>query len=212
MRVWSQCLAAAVLAALAAGCGASTISQVTAPSPVKCQPGLNGLPASVASSGARLTATVSTTRDCAWTITTDGSWIQIDPGSGQGETSISVVVAENRATDSRSATIRVNDVPVNLSQEPAPPPPPPPAPNPAPSPGPTPTPPTGQSVNFNGRVSNLSGSCPSLSFVADQRQVRTDSATRFAGGKCRDVHNGVDVGVTGELLNGIVRATKIDIK
>ena len=113
-------LAALGLATFTLACGGSATTQVTGPSAVKCQSTLTGLPPSVTSSGARVDATLATTRDCLWTIATNASWVQVSPSTGQGEASISVVVAENTVASARAAEIVVNDARVSLAQEAAP--------------------------------------------------------------------------------------------
>ncbi len=201
MRLWSGFLCAVVLAALVGACSGNTIAQTTGPSPVKCQPSLAGVPTSVPSSGASVTATISTTRDCTWNVTTDASWVQVNPSAGQGAASITVVVAPNSVTSSRSATISVNGATVSLSEAAAPLPPPP------------PPPPSGTPISFSGQVSNLSGSCPTLAFVVAGRPVRTNSQTQFVPGNCGNVVNGVNVTISGQLLtSGIVQATQVNVK
>src|SRR5687767_4909334 len=87
---------AVAFALFAAGCGESTVTQITGPVPAtRCQAAFTGLPSSIPSSGERVTATVATNRECQWTIESEASWIQVTPTSGQGETSLSVVLAEN---------------------------------------------------------------------------------------------------------------------
>jgi len=112
-----QCIAVA-LALVAAACSDSTVTQTTGPDSVtRCQTAFTGLPSSVPSSAARLTATVSTTRECLWTIETEASWVRVTPESGQGESSVSVVVAENPAAIDRSAVLVLNGSRVAVSQQ-----------------------------------------------------------------------------------------------
>jgi Viral BACON domain/Putative binding domain, N-terminal len=109
---------AAALAVVAAACGESGVTQTTGPGPVtRCQTALTGLPTSLAPSAARLTATVSTNRECQWTIESEESWVRVTPESGQGEASVSVVVAENPAAIARSAALVVNGSRVAVSQQ-----------------------------------------------------------------------------------------------
>jgi len=109
---------AIALAVVAAACSERTATQTTGPGPVtRCQTAITGLPSSLGSSAARLTATVSTNRECQWTIESDASWVRVSPDSGQGEASISVVVAENPAAIDRSAALVVNGSRVAVSQQ-----------------------------------------------------------------------------------------------
>jgi Viral BACON domain len=109
------------LASFAAGCGERAVTQITGPGAVtKCQTALTGLPTPLPSSAARLSATVSTNRECLWTIESEALWIQVTPNSGQGEGSVSVVVAENPAATERAAALVVNGSRVAVSQNAAP--------------------------------------------------------------------------------------------
>jgi hypothetical protein len=109
------------LAIFAAACSESAVTQVTGPGPAtRCQTALTGVPTSLPSSAARLTATVSTNRECRWTIESDASWMQVSPNSGQGEASVSVVVAENPTAIDRSTALVVNGSRVAVSQVAAP--------------------------------------------------------------------------------------------
>jgi hypothetical protein len=85
-------------------------------------------------------------------------------------------------------------------------------PPPAPEPTPPPDPPRAR-VEFKGRVSGLSGSCPSLQFNAEVYEVVTNDDTRFTGGNCRDLRNGMEVEVTGDVLrNGVAEARRVELK
>jgi hypothetical protein len=183
----------------------------------------------VDSSGAQLQVNVVTSRDCVWNMSGGASWVQLSPRTGQGESTVTLVVAANGSTSSRVATVTVNDRTVNIVQDAAPLPPPaepppvePPSPpsaspSPSPSPSPTPAPPPPSptrlgSIELDGRVGSLTGSCPNLSFSVRGRQVQTTSQTRFDDGNCRDMRNGVDVEVDGDLYSdGTVRARQVAI-
>jgi hypothetical protein len=109
---------AVALAVVAAACSESAVSQTTGPDPLtRCQTAVTGLPTSLAPSAARLTATVSTNRECQWTIQSEASWVRVTPDSGQGEASVSIVVAENPAAIDRSGVLVVNGSRVAVSQQ-----------------------------------------------------------------------------------------------
>jgi hypothetical protein len=78
------------------------------------------MPTSVPAPGGQVAVNVVTTRDCAWTAATDASWLRVTPSSGQGETTLSIAVAENTVGASRTASITVGEVRATLRQEPAP--------------------------------------------------------------------------------------------
>ena len=112
---------ALALAALAAACSDSTVTQITGPGPtVRCQPALSGLPPALQSSAAKLPATVSANRECQWTLQSEAAWVQVTPNAGQGDGSITVAVAENPAAVTRTAALVLNGNRVSLSQEAAP--------------------------------------------------------------------------------------------
>ena len=214
-------------------CSAST-SETIGPTSTKCQTNVIGVPTSMSALGGQIEAMVRTSPECAWSATTNASWLQVQPASGQGEVAITLQVAENKLPNERIGAIHVNGLDVMLAQAafvPPPPPPPPistpapPAPTPtptppAPTPTPTPTPPTPAPTptpppslqQFSGTVSSLTGTCPVLSFKVGDRLVRTDNGTEFMQGNCKHLSNGMDIGVTGTLTGGTVYATQVQLK
>ena len=110
---------------------------------------------------------------------------------------MTLTIASNGTSNSRTATLVVNDARAIVTQAgggPAQPPPQPPS----------------TAVSFSGSVSNLIGVCPIISFSAAGRQVITDTNTRFNGGNCNSLRNGMAVEIEGEqLTNGVVRATRV---
>jgi Viral BACON domain len=78
------------------------------------------MPASLAASGGRLNATLTTTRECGWTASSDVPWVTVKPATGQGEASLSIVVAENIVAANRSGAILVNDGLVRFTHQAAP--------------------------------------------------------------------------------------------
>ena len=86
--------------------------------------------------GGQIEALVRTSPECAWSATTNATWLQVQPPSGQGEVAITLQVAENQLPNERIGAIHVNGLDVMLAQAafvPPPPPPPPPAPTPVPA-------------------------------------------------------------------------------
>ena len=107
--------------ALVVGCSdTASISPSNAPSASRCQTALTGLPELIPSSGGRLNASVTTTRECPWSATTEASWIQLLPNSGQGEGVLTVTVAENAIATRRSSAILINDTRITVAQDAAP--------------------------------------------------------------------------------------------
>ena len=176
-----------------ASCGGTEISQLTGPDGVRCVAEITGVPTSVPATASQATGVVATERECSWTATSSASWLTVSPVEGQGETPLTLSIAANGTSSSRSATLIVNEARVTLAQAAA-------------SSQPPPSPP----VSFGGTVSNLIGVCPVLTFNVAGRQVVTDANTRFTGGNCGSVRNGRSVDIEGEPLSGtVVRATRV---
>ena len=104
---------------LLAACGSTSVTS-TGPSPVKCLVTLTSPDAPVVSSASVGTITVSTTPECAWTVTSDADWVALNPSSGQGSGSVQVGVAANSSPIARQADIVVNGAHARIQQEPAP--------------------------------------------------------------------------------------------
>jgi hypothetical protein len=308
------------LACLAAGCS-STQTSLNAPTADKCQVGVSSAPSAFTATGGQGSLTITTARDCTWSISTEASWVSItgDRG-GQGEASVPYAIAPNPAPAPRAATVAVGSQSVTLNQgpapclfalsragdaigygggrltfgvttltgcgwtastgdgwiavtsgtngnasgtvslsvsanagpirvghvnvagqnytvtqdsppaplptpnPPAPAPPVPPAPTPTPPPEPAPLPPpplpppppppsVGKKVNFDGKLSNLSGLCPGVRFTVDGFTVETDLATDFNKSNCGDVRDGRSVSGEGVTRSdGTIRATEIQVK
>jgi hypothetical protein len=71
----------------------------------------------------------------------------------------------------------------------------------------------GTPTSFDGRVSELSGLCPDISFSAGGRHVEASGSTTYKHGDCNHLDNSDKVHVDGlEFSDGHVEATKIEIK
>ena len=106
--------------AVVLGCGGSTEQNFVNPSAAgRCQMSL-ALAAPLPAAGARVTALLSTTRDCAWTAQVSDSWLQVEPTSGQGEATLTLTAAENPLGRTRSTSINVNGQPLAVMQEASP--------------------------------------------------------------------------------------------
>jgi hypothetical protein len=108
---------ALLAAGIAAGCTSST-STTAAPSPLKCAVTAALSPTTVGPGGGVVTATVSAARECAWTASSEASWIAITAGrTGQGDGTVTYEVAANPMSVPRRAGVAVNDERVELAQE-----------------------------------------------------------------------------------------------
>ena len=105
--------------------GASTFETI-GPTSVKCQIEVIGVPTSMSALGGQIEALVRTSPECAWSATTNATWLQVQPPSGQGEVAITLQVAENQLPNERIGAIHVNGLDVMLAQAAFVPPPPPP--------------------------------------------------------------------------------------
>jgi uncharacterized protein DUF5666 len=66
---------------------------------------------------------------------------------------------------------------------------------------------------FEGIVGTLTGTCPTVTFMLQTRQITTTNTTRFDGGVCTAIKNGSRVEVKGNLqVNGSVVATQVEIE
>jgi hypothetical protein len=108
------------LTCLGAACS-STQTSLSAPSDDKCQVSASSSPSSFTATGGSGSLTITTARDCTWSISTQASWISIsgDRG-GQGEASVPYSVAPNGVPSARSATVVVASQSLTLSQAAAP--------------------------------------------------------------------------------------------
>jgi hypothetical protein len=62
-------------------------------------------------------------------------------------------------------------------------------------------------------VSDVSGVCPALQFSLKNTLVRTTAATNFSKGPCKDVRNGKEVELKGDVQpDGSVTATSVEVK
>jgi len=112
---------ASVLAVSALSCTSSqTSTAITAPASAKCQVQVASAPAAFTADGGKGMLSVATTRDCAWSITTNANWVALANTQGQGEASVPYTVSANPVPVSRAAAIVVSDISLQLNQAAAP--------------------------------------------------------------------------------------------
>ena len=113
-------LTAVVVAAVGAACTSSSSTTATGPTPAKCQVTLSAPPA-IAAGGGTASVTVTTQPECAWTASTQASWItELLPASGQGSGQVTLRAAPNAQVSPREGEALVNDARVRFTQEGAP--------------------------------------------------------------------------------------------
>jgi hypothetical protein len=195
-----------------------SVSQSAAP----CTYALGRRQDTIGSAGGTLSVSVTTLTGCGWNAKSNVSWIAIASGQGDASGTVGLTIAAN------SGSARVGEVNVagqiyTVNQSAAPPPlpapDPPPAPAPAPPspappqpppPQPAPPPSGGQSMQFSGQVSAMSGKCPNLTLNVSGRTVLTDKNTKFKHIDCDDMKVRRDVQVDGVTdSSGAVRASQI---
>ena len=108
-----------LLTAFATGCGtSSTLLGPTGSSPERCALTLKVGTSSIASAGGSGTISVTTARECAWTVKAEADWLTFGaPTTGQGPADLAFSVPANRSTSPRSAGVSVGDQRATISQE-----------------------------------------------------------------------------------------------
>jgi hypothetical protein len=214
------------------------VGQAAAPCQFEVSPSDTG---TVAAQGDTRTVQLRTHELCEWAASSEVAWASVAPGSGRGNATLEVTIAPNTGA-SRPVTVMVagHRIAVTQAALPAPPPPPPPPapaptppppppppapapapPPPAPTPTPTPTPPPPppptvptpvRQIRIDGRINDLAGSCPAVTFSVRGQSIYTTSETRYDDGRCQRLRNGRDVEIRGTLMSdGRVRADEVEI-
>jgi hypothetical protein len=121
IRLVIGALAAAAVAS--AGACSQTETSITGPSASgdRCQVAATSAPPMFPPPGGQGAVTITTTRDCTWSIATDAAWVAIGGSrTGQGDATVVFTVSANPAPASRSAAILVAGQSVAVSQQAAP--------------------------------------------------------------------------------------------
>jgi hypothetical protein len=113
-------IAAAAGLALVLACGGTSITEVAGPdaSP-RCDTAFASVP-SLPAQGGRIETTVMTPRECAWSISTQASWLEVTPQSGQGEMPVTMIAAPNPEGSPRTSGVTINGARVTFTQQAAP--------------------------------------------------------------------------------------------
>ncbi|RPJ53535.1 MAG: hypothetical protein EHM24_32775, partial [Acidobacteria bacterium] len=98
-------------------CDASTTT-VLGPTPPKCSVTASAEPRSFGVAGGSGTLSITTERECSWTVTAEAAWLSLPSNrQGQGPATLAYTVSQNQAPAARSAAIAVNDARVEISQQ-----------------------------------------------------------------------------------------------
>jgi hypothetical protein len=195
------------------------LSQAAAP----CTFNLNRTSAHVESTPGTVSVELSTLTGCGWTAVSRAPWIAIVSGqSGNASTTVTFSIQANTGAERvGDATIAGQTFTITQEATVIPPSPPPSGPGPVPAPpapgppAPTPIPPPIQAeeVTIDGRVRDLSGSCPSVQFRLGDRGIDASSSTGYRDGRCTDLKHNEKVRVRGlTQANGRVAATLIEFR
>ena len=182
---------------------------------------------SIGAAGGELTVDVHAHPACAWTARSDVGWAAVSPDSGQGNVTVRIAVSPNTG-GARPVSAVVADQSINAMQgaagapvpvpSPSPTPGPVPTPGPAPAPAPAPAPPPPAPVpiapiKISGKIGDVSGACPAISFQLRERLVYTSSETEFRKTTCSKIDRGTDLEVEGmEMSDARIRADRVTKK
>jgi hypothetical protein len=120
---WKTVAAAiAVVCAMFAPACTKTETSITAPTDAadRCALTATVSPNSFPSPGGKGSLTISTARDCTWSVASNAAWVALGGVSGQGEATIPYTVAANPVPSPRTAAIAVGAQSVAVSQQAAP--------------------------------------------------------------------------------------------
>ena len=124
MRYDWKAVAAAIAAvgAMSASACTKTETSITAPSdaPDRCDVTVTSSANSFPSPGGKGSLTITTARECTWSVASNASWVALGGASGQGEGTIPYTVAANPVPSPRSAAIAVGAKSVAVNQQAAP--------------------------------------------------------------------------------------------
>jgi hypothetical protein len=181
----------------------ATLQVSQAPAP--CRFSMSPTTGSVGAAGGAFTVQLSTLAGCAWTATTDASWLTITSGASGSASGPIVVSAGGNTGAARTAHVIAAEAAFTMTQSAAS--------GPAPAPTPTPTPPPAPPpARVSGTLSVFSGQCPNVSFTVGTTRVFATGSTLYPDEKCKDLRNGRNVTVTGVVqTDGRLLATIIDV-
>ena len=108
-----------LIVATSVACTQSRTEEVVGPSGVRCALVISS-PSPVPPAAHAFTLSLTTGRECTWSIGVEGNWLSVEPSSGQGNATLSITTAENPQGRSRVASLAVNDQKVAITQQPAP--------------------------------------------------------------------------------------------
>lgn len=135
----------------------TSVAVEQAAAPLPCTYDVEPVSVIVSPAGETVEISVSARAECAWRAETSTPWLSITSGQeGSGEGTVTVVASPNLTSSERNGSVLVAGRSVSFRQG-------------------------GADLRpFSGRIRNLSGSCPALSFTVDDEQIRTTAETSFS--------------------------------
>ena len=174
------------------GSASVRITQEAAPPP--CRASVSRASASFDAPGGEARVELTTGSDCGWTATSSAPWLSVAPESGTGDARLTLSASANTSSSARNATVTIAGERVIVTQDGA----------------------AAAEVQVEGRVQNLTGTCPNRRFRLrgnDAVDVVTSADTVYGpappGTACGDLRNGRTVVVTGVERAGVITATLI---
>jgi hypothetical protein len=113
-------LIAICVSTLAAACGGSSSTSVTAPSAnaPRCQPSFDATPRSFSANGGTSAVNITVARECSWSAASAAPWLSITSGAqGQGDGSIAFRLDSNPDPVTRSGAILIGDGRLEVNQQ-----------------------------------------------------------------------------------------------
>jgi hypothetical protein len=108
-----------ISAIVSISCGSGS-SLVLSPTPARCGITLSPTAATIGASGGTGAFTVTTARECQWSVDLPQSWVSVtSPMTGQGPGTIAYSVGPNRSLSPRTLELTVADQKAEISQQPA---------------------------------------------------------------------------------------------
>jgi hypothetical protein len=144
----------------------------------------------VAAAGGNGRIVVTTSDGCAWTATSDSTWLIVTAGAGgNGSGAVDYSVSANTGQQ-RTGTLSVAGQAATVRQQAG----------------------ASQPRDVDGTVSAVNGTCPALTFKVKDTTVVTSASTAYAGGSCGDVVKGTKVSVVGSGSQERILAAQVTIK
>jgi len=144
-------------------------------SPEACTIELDRTDADIGAGGGDVRVKIRTAGSCSWDASSHAEWISIaGDASGSGNGDIRLRVEPNQESD-RTGTVDVDGAMITIRQEGT----------------------SQRHIDLDGKIDNLEGTCPAVTFRVERHQVQTTGDTRYTEGSCENLRENAKVSVTG---------------